>query len=360
MTPIKIYVSEPDAVRGNCCPGDQTIEVDLTDWTPEDREILAGLVYSAGLGRNESRLRVVAPSEVGLRLLVEERKIETKAEAAKAARVEAAKVEAAALVADLAPRLTDDQLVTSDRGYIHWTWSPVTSYALTVPPAGRAVSPDDLRLGGGSFGCHMIPLPADVAARARKIASERNAALTAEREADRLEATRKAAEARAAEARRLAELAVIYELLDSAYLTSEQIERRDAGVLPEDEWCETRSVGVLSCLFAGNPPPFYVKLTSSDLEHSDECYEPRAKYERNTADELTAEQWATVKRFRAEITPRVNDLPGEGWKVDIEAGAHWGRCVACDSEWTGRLDIRVTIHHVPSAYRSSYDFALAD
>lgn len=152
-------------------------------------------------------------------------------------------------------------------------------------------------------------------ARALAIAEERNAAAAAAERA-------------------------MYETVLRDALTAEQWERYEAGVLPTAE----RDDAMREMLFAGADLPVYAPLTNGDLEHDEDCNDPRARYDvakHSSIDALalTAEQFATVKRIRAAF----ERLPKHASAVELQYREHRASCGDCTAEDVTRLGARVQL-----------------
>lgn len=110
--------------------------------------------------------------------------------------------------------------------------------------------------------------------------------------------------------------------------TPSQIERLEAGVLPDEE----RHAVAYDHIFAAlGDHARYERLTDSDIDHEGDCYGESVDYTARKMDEIDADTWDVVRDFKrrlpaAEITPRI----------------HMGTCSACDGE-AKRISISVTI-----------------
>jgi hypothetical protein len=121
----------------------------------------------------------------------------------------------------------------------------------------------------------------------------------------------------------------------------DQIERYNAGVLPEEEFERLAKTK----LFAGIDVPLYSSLTDRDVTHVDYC-DGRVKFKSEEyKDSLTAAQWASLKALRAAVP--------EGALVELRE--HSGYCVetGCDEVVT-RLGARVTIEWAGDSYTREY------
>ena len=125
------------------------------------------------------------------------------------------------------------------------------------------------------------------------------------------------------------------------YGTPNQVERFDAGVLPDEEF-ERVAKKALFTTFDGFP--VYTPLTDGDVDHVEACDEADAKFRSDSYDgPLDAEEFDTLKRLRA-VAPQ---------GVEVEVREHTGYCRYCDAE-AKRLSVRVTIEFAGCSYQRSY------
>jgi hypothetical protein len=126
--------------------------------------------------------------------------------------------------------------------------------------------------------------------------------------------------------------------------TASQLERYDAGLLPDDELFALART-VLFAPFAGFRR--WVKLAPADLMHRRGCHGDVA-FETRSAPDLNAEEWAMFKTIR-DVVFEANDnvLREHHTSGDVSIVEHAGTCAVCGAqvfarsasvriEWAGR------------------------
>jgi len=123
--------------------------------------------------------------------------------------------------------------------------------------------------------------------------------------------------------------------------TEEQLERFDAGVLPDDEQDDIARKKLFGVFDAA---PFQ-KLTEDDIEHEEGCARDGDEaFGSEVATELSAEAWAALKRLRAQAPE----------DATIEARRHDGWCRDCGGTSAPRWSARVKRTVAGRSYRQSY------
>ncbi|MFA5525924.1 MAG: hypothetical protein WC992_03775 [Acholeplasmataceae bacterium] len=289
-------------IRSGSIPVDLTEEY-LAGLTPEQREVVAGMAHTAVFG-------AVEPTLDELTRLVNTQLAE-KAEKRQKAEEEAAewRRQAARVIAER--RITED-------GKVDWPRRPDGWYASDELIA--AMRAED-------------PAVAELEMEAEAVAE----AVQREKRKSQEEEAAQAAAARYREA---------CEALVRQIGTQDQVERMEAGMLPNSERLDLVYSHIFRA-FAGKER--YRRLTAEDACHDDDCDDPTdVEVEAGDCSAATAAQWQEIKEFRSLLSEQETR---DGADVDLRW--HEVECWRCRGK-SRRWSLRVTIYWHGKAMTREY------